>query len=165
MSSLPGRHAPLARAGAEKRSGRQALDDYLSFWRYSRRAITLVWSTHRELTIALGLLTIAAGLMPAGIAYVGRDEDRARRGDLMTMGEIDGRPRTGGSSWQSLERGTGNIETDHLNGEIVLLGRLYGIPTPTNELLQRRAAKAARDRLPQGSVSADELLAELPPVD
>jgi len=72
MSSLPGRHAPLGRAGAERRSGRQALDDYLGFWRYSRRAITLVWSTHRALTIGLGVLTIAAGLMPAGIAYIGK---------------------------------------------------------------------------------------------
>ena len=72
MSSLPGRHSPLARASTEKRSGRQALDDYLSFWRYSRRAIALVWSTHRTLTIALGALTIAAGLMPAGIAYIGK---------------------------------------------------------------------------------------------
>jgi len=44
----------------------------LSFWRYSRRAITLVWSTHQKLTIALGLLTIAAGLMPAAVAYIGK---------------------------------------------------------------------------------------------
>ena len=71
MSSHFGRHGPLAASG-EKRSGRQALDDYLSFWRYSRRAIALVWSTHRTLTIALGVLTIAAGIMPAGIAYIGK---------------------------------------------------------------------------------------------
>src|SRR5687768_11902210 len=70
MSSHTGRHAPLA--PAEKRSGRQALDDYLGFWRYSRRAIALVWSTHRGLTIALGALTLAAGLMPAAIAYLGK---------------------------------------------------------------------------------------------
>ena len=38
----------------------------------------------------------------------------------------------GGSSWQSIQRGTGNIETDFLNGEIVQLGRLHGIPTPAN---------------------------------
>jgi 2-dehydropantoate 2-reductase len=106
-----------------------------------------------------------AVLQTAGIAYVGRDEDRARRADIMTIGEIDGRPRTGGSSWQSLERGTGNIETDHLNGEIVLLGRLHDIPTPTNELLQRRASQAARDHTAPGTVSADELLAALPDVD
>ena len=72
MSSLTGRHGPLAPASSEKRSGRQALDDYLGFWRYSRRAIALVWSTHRGLTVSLGLLTLAAGLMPAGVAYLGK---------------------------------------------------------------------------------------------
>jgi ATP-binding cassette subfamily B protein len=72
MSSPTGRHAPLARTGPDKRSGRQTLDDYLGFWRYSRRAIALVWSTHRALTVALGLLTLAAGLMPAGVAYLGK---------------------------------------------------------------------------------------------
>ena len=40
--------------------------------------------------------------------------------------------RTGGSSTQSLARGTGSIETDWLNGEIVLLGRLHGVPMPAN---------------------------------
>ncbi|RPI61686.1 MAG: ABC transporter ATP-binding protein, partial [Lysobacterales bacterium] len=44
----------------------------MSFWRYSRRAIALVWSTHRALTVGLALLTLAAGLMPAGIAYLGK---------------------------------------------------------------------------------------------
>ncbi|HMB73262.1 MAG TPA: ABC transporter ATP-binding protein, partial [Gammaproteobacteria bacterium] len=39
---------------------------------YSRRAITLVWATHRGLTIGLGALTVFAGLLPAGIAYVGQ---------------------------------------------------------------------------------------------
>jgi ATP-binding cassette subfamily B protein len=41
-------------------------------WQYGRRAIVLVWQTHRGLTIALGLLTLAAGLLPAGVAYVGK---------------------------------------------------------------------------------------------
>jgi ATP-binding cassette subfamily B protein len=45
---------------------------YLSFWRYSKRALELVWSTHRPLTIGLGVLTLAAGLMPAGVAYLGK---------------------------------------------------------------------------------------------
>ena len=71
MSSHFGRHGPPATSG-DKRSSRQALDDYLSFWRYSRRAIALVWSTHRTLTIALGVLTLAAGIMPAGVAYIGK---------------------------------------------------------------------------------------------
>jgi len=72
MSTPAGRHLPLGPPAAERRSGRQALDDYLSFWRYSRRAIALVWSTHRTLTVALGVLTVAAGVMPAGVAYLGK---------------------------------------------------------------------------------------------
>ncbi len=40
-------------------------------FRYSGRALQLVWSTSRSLTIALALLTLIAGLLPAGVAYVG----------------------------------------------------------------------------------------------
>jgi lysophospholipase L1-like esterase len=35
-----------------------------------------------------------------------------------------------------LARATGSIETDYLNGEIAMLGRLHGVPTPVNALLQ-----------------------------
>src|SRR3546814_5364529 len=38
---------------------------------YSRRAVELVWSTSRGLTVALGLLTLVAGLLPAGVAWIG----------------------------------------------------------------------------------------------
>ncbi len=38
---------------------------------YSRRALALVWSTNKPLSLALGVLTLAAGILPAGIAYVG----------------------------------------------------------------------------------------------
>jgi len=44
---------------------------FLGVFRYSRRALDLVWSTSRSLTIALGLLTVLAGVMPAAMAYVG----------------------------------------------------------------------------------------------
>lgn len=39
--------------------------------RFSARALRLVWSTSTGLTIALGLLTLGAGLLPAVIAWVG----------------------------------------------------------------------------------------------
>jgi ATP-binding cassette subfamily B protein len=39
---------------------------------YSRRAIVLVWTTHRGLTVALAVLTVVAGLLPAAIAWVGQ---------------------------------------------------------------------------------------------
>ena len=38
---------------------------------YSRRALVLVWSTNRALSVMLALLTLVAGVLPAGIAYVG----------------------------------------------------------------------------------------------
>jgi len=43
----------------------------LDVFSYSRRALTLVWTTNKTLCIALGLLTAAAGVLPAGIAYLG----------------------------------------------------------------------------------------------
>ena len=45
---------------------------YLGVFRYSRRAVELVWSTRRGLTIALALLTLVGGLTPAAVAYVGK---------------------------------------------------------------------------------------------
>lgn len=40
-------------------------------FRYSRRALELVWTTSRRLTIVLGLMTVIAGVLPAAIAWVG----------------------------------------------------------------------------------------------
>ncbi|MGO9925361.1 MAG: hypothetical protein ACLPLP_04245, partial [Mycobacterium sp.] len=38
---------------------------------YSRRALVLVWSTNKTLSVALAGLTLLAGVLPAGIAFVG----------------------------------------------------------------------------------------------
>lgn len=100
----------------------------------------------------------AAVLDAAGIAYVGAEEQRAVRGDKVTLVPLDGAPRGGGSSWQSLTRGTGTIEADYLNGEIALLGRLHGVPTPLNELLQRLANTFAREGRAAGSMPVGELV-------
>ncbi len=40
-------------------------------FRYTRHALDLVWSTSRPLTVALALLTLVAGVLPAAVAYVG----------------------------------------------------------------------------------------------
>ena len=56
--------APPAAAGPP-------LQGFFGVFRYSRRALELVWGTNRALTIALGVLTLAAGILPAGIAWVG----------------------------------------------------------------------------------------------
>jgi 2-dehydropantoate 2-reductase len=94
----------------------------------------------------------------AGIDRASDEEDRERRRGKLVLGEIAGRQRQGDSSWQSLERRTGAIETDYLNGEIVLLGRLHGVPTPANEAVCRRAREVVASGLGPGSVSEQELL-------
>lgn len=48
------------------------LTRFFGVFRYSRRAIELVWSTSRGLTLGLALLTLVAGLLPAAIAWVGQ---------------------------------------------------------------------------------------------
>jgi 2-dehydropantoate 2-reductase len=100
-----------------------------------------------------------AVLDAAGVSYLAPEitdiEARWRRWGVR---DIDGRSRAGSSTWQSLARGTGALETDYLNGEIVLQGRLHGVPTPLNERLCELAAAAAREHRAPGSLSADELL-------
>lgn len=46
-------------------------ETFFGVFRYSRRALELVWTTSRALTLALGLLTLVAGILPAGVAWVG----------------------------------------------------------------------------------------------
>ncbi len=41
-------------------------------YQYCGRAIALVWTTNRTLTVALAVLTLIAGLLPGAIAYVGK---------------------------------------------------------------------------------------------
>jgi ATP-binding cassette subfamily B protein len=47
------------------------LRGFFGVFRYSRRALELVWSTNRGLTLALALLTLCAGVLPVWVAYVG----------------------------------------------------------------------------------------------
>lgn len=96
-------------------------------------------------------------LRAAGIAWVGEAEMAERVTGRVTPKRVGGRPRAGGSSWQSLARGRGSIETDYLNGEVALLGRLHGVRTPVNAALQALAARLARERRPPGSLAPEEL--------
>lgn len=102
-------------------------------------------------------------LAAAGVDAASAEEDRDRRGDHITIRAVAGRDHQGGSSWQSLARGGGSIETDLFNGEIVLLGRLHGEPTPVNEALQRVGRRLAAAGAAPGSMTPDELAAEVLP--
>ncbi|MBO3461538.1 ABC transporter ATP-binding protein/permease [Aetokthonos hydrillicola Thurmond2011] len=51
---------------------RNALRQSMAVFRYSGRAISLVWTTNRSLTILFAAFTLIAGLLPAVIAYIGK---------------------------------------------------------------------------------------------
>ncbi len=94
----------------------------------------------------------------AGIESVAPEVLNANRAAAIQNAEIPGVPRQGSSSWQSILRGTGNVEADYLNGEIALIGAEHGVPTPVNRLVQRLANDVARGTHEPGSISPDELL-------
>jgi ATP-binding cassette, subfamily B, bacterial len=64
-------HPPRATGAAGGPREALGLRGFFGVFRYSRRALELVWSTNRALTVALALLTLAAGVLPASVAYVG----------------------------------------------------------------------------------------------
>jgi len=101
-------------------------------------------------------------LRAAGIEF--DDEhvsDLRGRWESWQVGEIAGRARAGGSTWQSIIRGAGSVETDYLNGEVTLQGRLIGVPTPVNALLQSLAQQTVRERRQPGWFTAKQVLAQI----
>jgi 2-dehydropantoate 2-reductase len=103
-----------------------------------------------------------AVFLAAGLEFE-QDEvaDVHERWQRWEIGEIRGRARGGGSTWQSVVRGRTSLETDYLNGEIALLGRLIGVPTPVNELLQELAFETVHERHEPGWLSPEEALDRL----
>ena len=59
-------HAP-----APSPDGDELTRSFLGVFRFSGRALALVWGTSRALTVWLALLTLVGGLMPAAVAWVG----------------------------------------------------------------------------------------------
>ena len=98
-------------------------------------------------------------LAAAGLTVVTADEDRERRvSTLQRRPELE---RRGGSTWQSLARGTGDSEIDYLAGEVVLQGRLHGVPTPVNEAVVAATRSLTRSGGAPRSLDAAPVLASL----
>ena len=92
----------------------------------------------------------------ASVDCASRDEIRARQEGVYRAVEVPGYERPGGSSWQSVKRGTGDIETDYLNGEICLLGRLHGVATPLNDACVALGRELVRSGQGPGIISTAE---------
>jgi 2-dehydropantoate 2-reductase len=111
-----------------------------------------------EVTAALRAEAIEC-FAAAGDVMLPTDEWVGERTSIVRFSPVEGFGAVAGSTWQSFVRGTGSIETDYLNGEVVLLGRLYGVPTPVNQAVTAIARDLAHRHAPAGSMSEAELLA------
>jgi 2-dehydropantoate 2-reductase len=96
----------------------------------------------------------------AGIDYASNEEMTQRRATINAR-RVAGSQQLLSSTWQSLQRGAGTSEVDYISGEIALLGRLHGVPTPANEAFQYFTALLARERRPPGSISAADVRQEI----
>lgn len=98
----------------------------------------------------------------AGITAVPQDEYKARVQAHYRILTVTGEERVGSSTLQSVLRGHTLTEVDYLNGEVEMLGKLYGVPTPYNSTVRAVAtAMAARGEKP-GSMTLNELQARVP---
>jgi 2-dehydropantoate 2-reductase len=101
-----------------------------------------------------------AVLTAAGLEFLAEEvNDVQTRWERLNVQAIEGQPRAGSSTRQSLARGAATIETDYLNGEISLLGRLHGVATPINDALCELAARHVREHRAPGNLPAEEVLA------
>ncbi len=87
---------------------------YLGVFKYSKRAIKLVWSTNRRLTLGLAIGSLVSGLLPTGIAYVGK-----QLVDAIVFARDHGGERTQAFQWVLAELG--------LVIALALAGRALGI--------------------------------------
>jgi 2-dehydropantoate 2-reductase len=97
----------------------------------------------------------------AGIRFEQTDKAAAdlyrERAATMNFSIPAGQTFLGGSTWQSLAKGSTSLETDYFNGEIVLLGRIHNVPTPANQFLQDTAFSLLQNSAKPGSLTPEEL--------
>jgi 2-dehydropantoate 2-reductase len=143
-----------------------SLEDRVMRWKYAKLLTNIQTALDALCGSRAGLEDVCKQLQTeaeacyaaAGIEYASGEEQGQKLALAAgRMGEIDGKPRGGGSGVQSLSRGAGSIETDYINGEITLLGRLHDVPTPANQAVQTTAREIARRGLAPGSIPPDEL--------
>jgi 2-dehydropantoate 2-reductase len=78
-------------------------------------------------------------------------------GALLPPVEVASRKLIADSTWQSLYRRTGNIETPYFNGLIAQLGQSLDLPTPANSLVTELATSMAERRQRPGRFTVREL--------
>lgn len=95
----------------------------------------------------------------AGITATSADEYASRVTSHYRAMEVGGEARGGSSTLQSVLRGHPTTEVDYLNGEIELLGKLHGVPTPLNSTVRAVATRMAANGEKPGAMTVEQLRA------
>jgi len=96
-------------------------------------------------------------LTQAGIRWVPGEEVTQEWPELTAppRGRLDTEAQS--STWQSLGRRQGTVETEFLNGEVVRLAKKLGRQAPINEMLLRISQEMAANREPPGKYTPAQL--------
>jgi 2-dehydropantoate 2-reductase len=97
-------------------------------------------------------------LADAGIEFVSFEVSKASRANGPNARPVPGAEDViSNSTWQSLARNSGSIETDFLNGEIARIAHQHGRTAPINATLARLAREAARSGRGPGEYTVEQL--------
>jgi 2-dehydropantoate 2-reductase len=96
-------------------------------------------------------------LRQAGIPWVTHEETQLQWPEIREQPRKTLETQERSSTWQSLTRRQGSVETEHLNGEIVRLAAQLGLEAPVNAGLLQISAQMAKDHELPGKYSAVEL--------
>lgn len=145
---------------------RVRLPDDVAPWKYNKLLSNLgnaVGALAADVAAASDLLAAVRRegenvLRCAGVEFVPFEVSTEARKDGPTIRAVPGWVgRQSNSTWQSLSRGTGNAETDFLNGEIVRLAHRCGIAAPLNAALASATRAAIRSGQSPNGYSPQEL--------
>lgn len=107
------------------------------------------WPLYEDLRAEALAVFAAAGIDPDV-------ETQQARAAMVARADIGGRRRPGGSTWQSVVRGTGSVETAALNGEVVLQAHLHGTGAPLNSAVHALTRQVVDgNRVPGGTDVAE----------
>lgn len=96
-------------------------------------------------------------LKAAGIPWLSEDQIKKEWPDFMVPPRAALNTPEQSSTWQSLGRRQGTVETDFLNGEIVRVARIIGMTAPINETISRLTMEMAAHKDTPGKYPPAEL--------
>src|SRR3954469_15581059 len=94
MSSKPG----IARQPENPAESTNAARRFFGVFKYTKRALQLVWETDKPLSMMFGFVTVIAGLLPSLVAWIGArivDSVVAAGQSHMSGSEVDIKPVVG----------------------------------------------------------------------